>query len=660
MRPPRERAWRVSEPSIPVYEPWVTDADARAVAGAVAAGRLAMGPELGSLEARFARACGALEGVAVSNGTVALELALRALGVGPGDEVICPSLTIVSCAIAIERVGATPVLVDVDPSSWIVTRAHVEEALSPRTRAVLGVHLFGHPFDPAIRALASERGIALVEDAAEAHGSEVLLGGWRPCGSLGDVATFSFYANKAITCGEGGMCLTSRPELAARLRSLRNLCFVPERRFLHHELGLNARLGNVSAALALSQLDRLPAVLAHKHRVYAAYRERLAELAEVRLQVVAPWARPVPWMAALALGDGAADAETIMAELARRGIETRPFFLGLHDQPALAHHPRRPLPVTERLARRGLYLPSSPRLDEASIDRVCEALRAALGRPRSAPAARPERGSALEGAARGPRAPLEDGAEAPFRETYAGLYDLFYADKPYDDEVAALLALAERHGRAPRSVLDLGCGTGRHLAAFAARGLEVAGCDPAPAMLARARARAPRAELASARADEVRLDRRFDLVTMLFAVLSYVIDDDEIVRTLRNVREHLAPSGLFLADVWYGPAVLQQPPEAREAIAIAGPEHARRRASARLDPVRQLAYVDYELEHISSDAPARLGTEAHVLRYFFPRELAALLRAAGLELVALGTSPEGAPLPAMPRSYSALVVARAS
>ncbi len=645
---------------IPVYEPWVTPEDAQAVASATLSGWLAAGPAVSSLEERFAATCGAREGVAVSNGTVALELALRALRIGPGDEVVCPSLTIISCALAIERVGATPVLVDVDPASWTLTRAHVEEALGPRTRAVLGVHLFGHPFEPAIRQLASERGIALVEDAAEAHGSELFDGTrWTPCGSLGDVSTFSFYANKAITCGEGGMCLTRDPELAARLRSLRNLCFVPERRFLHHELGLNARLGNLPAALALSQLARLEIIVAHKRRVYAAYRERLAELGEVTLQAVELWARPVPWMASLVLDEGAAPADSIIAKLGERGIEARPFFLGLHEQPALAHHPRRSLPATERLARRGLYLPSSPRLDEHTIDLVCDALRGALrGSPKAGAS-----GAGASGIGPAPSSPARTGLEpgaAPFQDEYAGLYDLFYADKAYDVEARALLALARSLGVEPRSLLDLGCGSGRHLAALDESGLELAGCDPSAAMLALARGRLPRAELVQARASTARLARRFDLVTMLFAVLSYVVDDDELAATLRNVRAHLAPGGLFLAEVWYGPAVLREPPEDREATVTVGSARYRRRATTRHDPLRQQARVTYEIEKSAASGAERVTSETHALRYFFPRELASLVRDAGLELVTLGSYPEGAPLPAEPRSYSALLVARAA
>jgi perosamine synthetase len=640
-------AERIPAERIPVYEPWTTEGDARAVADAVLRGDLALGPEVEELEARFAARCGATEAIAVANGTVALELALRALGVGPGDEVVCTSLTIISCAIAIERVGARPVFVDVDPSLWVSLRAHVEPAITARTRAILAVHLFGHPFDPELRDLADAHGLALVEDAAQAHGSELARdGAWQPAGSLGDVATFSLYANKAITSGEGGLCVTRSPALAARLRALRNLCFTPERRFLHRELGTNARLSNVAASLALSQLSRLELAIERKRSVHAAYAERLAELPEVRLQAVAPWARPVPWMAALALEPGAPSAAEVLASLARDGVEGRPFFVGLHQQPALAHHDRTSLPETERLAERGLYLPSSPLLDEARIDRACDALRRALGRA-PAPATRGDR------SARGDE-------EAPFGEPYARLYDALYAAKPYAAEVDALLGVAARAGVTAESVLDLGCGSGRHLAAFAARGLETAGSDPSRAMLARARARVPEASLQHARAESTRFGRTFDLVTLLFAVPSYVTDDAELVRTLRTARAHLAPGGLLLAEVWYGPAVLAEPPEDRATtVEIDGVAYVRR-ASARHDELGQRVEIDYAITRRDGPPEEPTSRERHVLRYFFPRELDRLLRAAGLSILRLGAFPDGARLAPRPSSYSALVVARAA
>lgn len=370
---------------VPVYEPRLTDDDARAAADAVRSGWVSSaGPAITAFEAGWAAYCGMPHGVAVSSGTAALELALATLGLQPGDEVICPTFTIVSCVRAIVLAGATPVLVDAEPDTWNLDLDAVAAKIGPRTRAVLAVHVYGHPYDARrLRELTSSRGVVVIEDAAEAHGAEIEQdGALRRCGSLGDVAVFSFYANKPITTGEGGMVLARDPELAARVRWKANLCFGPrEDRFLHRELGANHRLTNVQAAIGLSQLARFDTMLAGKRRVGAGYRARLAGVDGLRLQKHAVWARPIDWMNGVVLEDSRFDARELARRLDARGIETRPFFLGMHEQPAF--HARglfvgERYPVAEMLARRGLYLPSSPELDDATLDRVCDAVRTAL------------------------------------------------------------------------------------------------------------------------------------------------------------------------------------------------------------------------------------------------------------------------------------------
>ena len=216
-------------------------------------------------------------GVSVANGTVALQLAVAALGIGPGDEVIMPTFTIVSCALAVTYAGATPVLVDSDPDTWCMDVAQVEARITSRTRAIMPVHIYGLPvdMDPIMR-LAERHGLAVIEDAAEAHGAEYRSGGdphagWRRCGSFGEVSCFSFYANKLVTTGEGGMVLTDDEHVADRLRRLRNLAFEPGRQFLHHEAGFNFRLTNVQAAIGLAQVEQISETVERKRAIGAAY-----------------------------------------------------------------------------------------------------------------------------------------------------------------------------------------------------------------------------------------------------------------------------------------------------------------------------------------------------------------------------------------------------
>ena len=334
-------------------------------------------------EERWAAYCGRRFGVAMANGTVALQAAVAALRLQPGDEIIMPSFTIISCALAAVYNDCVPVLVDAEPRTGCMDVAAIEARITPRTRAIMPVHMYGHPVAMgAVLELAARHKLAIIEDAAEAHGAELTMDGgatWRRCGSFGEMSCFSFYANKLVTTGEGGMVLTDDAALAERLRSQRNLAFQPQRRFLHDELGHNFRMTNLQAAVGVGQLERIDDIVARKRRQGARYRERLAGVPGLRMLPEEPWARSVFWMNGAVLQQS--DARAFAGALAKRGVETRPFFLGLHEQPALH---RRGLcagerhPVTEHLAAAGLYLPSGVGLTDAHLDDVVQAVRAEL------------------------------------------------------------------------------------------------------------------------------------------------------------------------------------------------------------------------------------------------------------------------------------------
>jgi perosamine synthetase len=331
-------------------------------------------------ESAWARYCGRRHGVAVSNGTVALQAAVAALDLAPGDEVVIPTFTIVSCALAVLAAGARPVLVDCDPRTWCMDVEQARARVTGRTKAIMPVHIYGHPVDvgPLL-----EQGPAVIEDAAEAHGAEYRHAGeWRRCGSFGELSCFSFYANKIVTTGEGGMVLTDDDGLAARLRSLRDLGFDPERRFRHQELGFNFRLTNLQAAVGVAQVEQVDERVARKREAAARYAERLAGLAGLQLPVEEPWARNVYWMYGVVVDEETGlDAAALAGRLRAEGVETRPFFLGMHEQPVFRKRglfEGESYPVAERLARQGLYLPSGTALTDGQIDAVCSALSAVL------------------------------------------------------------------------------------------------------------------------------------------------------------------------------------------------------------------------------------------------------------------------------------------
>ena len=335
------------------------------------------GPFIARFEEQFARRVGRKYGIAVSNGSVALDAAVVALNIGAGDEVIMPSFTIISCAAAVVRAGARPVLVDSDAATWNMNVAQIESRITSRTRAIMVVHIYGLPVDmDPILDIAKRHRLAIIEDAAEMHGQDYR---GRACGSFGELSTFSFYPNKHITTGEGGMIVTDDPQLAQRCRSLRNLCFKPEQRFIHDELGWNLRMTNLQAALGLAQLERLDEFVARKRAMGKQYTRLLRGLRGVQLPLErTDYAENIYWVYGVMLEDSVNfDAKEAMARLTAQGIGTRPFFWAMHEQPVLLRmglFASERYPVAEKLARRGFYVPSGLALTERQIAQSARAL----------------------------------------------------------------------------------------------------------------------------------------------------------------------------------------------------------------------------------------------------------------------------------------------
>ena len=370
------------QPIIPVNEPLIGELEKKYVMECLKTGWISSeGRFISEFEDRWANYCGMAHGVAVSNGTVALEIAVTCLDLKPGDEIILPTFTIISCAQAVTRNGLKPVLVDSDPRTWCMDVTQVEAKITPRTRAIMPVHIYGHPVDmDPILDLAAKHNLVIIEDAAEAHGAEYK---GRKCGGLGNLNCFSFYANKIITTGEGGMVLTNNEQQAEHLRSLRNLCFKKERRFYHTELGHNYRLTNMQAAIGLAQLERIEESIAKKRWLAAAYTERLNNISTLQLPIEELWATNVYWMYGVVLDPSTGmDAAEFAQQLAGEGVMTRPFFLGMHEQPVfhdMGLFQGEHYPVTEHISRQGLYLPSGMTLTEAQIEKVCLSVHEVLG-----------------------------------------------------------------------------------------------------------------------------------------------------------------------------------------------------------------------------------------------------------------------------------------
>jgi perosamine synthetase len=325
-------------------------------------------------EAAFGAFCETSHAISCSNGTVALHLALLALGVSPGDEVIVPTLTFVATANAVTYCGAHPVFVDSEPETWNIDTERLEAAVTPRTRGIVVVHLYGHPVDmDPVLAVARRHGLFVVEDAAEAHGARYR---GRPVGSLGDIATFSFYGNKIMTTGEGGMVVTNNAGLAEATRQLRGQGVDPLRRYWFPVIGYNYRLTNVAAAIGLAQLEMATWHMQRRWEIASWYREELEGLRGVVWQAERPWARHAYWMCTVLVDDAVADRDHVMARLAEQGIETRPIFYPLHTLPPYqTSDSTSPFPVAERLARQGLSLPTWAGLTREDIGHISACLR---------------------------------------------------------------------------------------------------------------------------------------------------------------------------------------------------------------------------------------------------------------------------------------------
>jgi perosamine synthetase len=365
----------MSSPSkIPVHEPDIGEAEIALVVAALRRGEISgsFGQALPEFEAKFAAFCGCQHGIAVSSGTTALQLAVAAAGIGRGDEVLVSASTNIATALAAYHNNAVPVPVDSEEVTWNLDPDLLEALITPRTRAIIPVHLFGHPAAmDRICAIARRHNLVVIEDCAESHGAT-----WQGTmtGAFGDMGCFSFYANKIITTGEGGMVVTNDAKLAERLRLLRNLAF-GKPRFFHEAAGYNFRMTGYQAAMGLAQLARIDQFIADKRRVAHTYNRLLSDVRGLRLPAELPGARNVYWMYAITIEpEFGLSRDEVARHLADEGIDTRTFFCPMNQQPFLRQQEgfREILcPVADRLWEKGLYLPSANRLDEPTIARVC-------------------------------------------------------------------------------------------------------------------------------------------------------------------------------------------------------------------------------------------------------------------------------------------------
>ena len=358
---------------IPVSEPLLSGNEVAYVTDCIQSGWVSsLGKYILEFERLFAQYCGVKHGIAVSNGTTALHLALATLGIGMGDEVIVPTLTFIATANAVHYTGAKPIFADSEEQTWNIDPVDVARCITPRTKAIIPVHIYGHPVNMGpILNLAAQHNLLVIEDAAEAHGACYQN---KRVGSLGKMGVFSFYGNKIITTGEGGMITTDDDALAERARFLRDHAMSPNKRYWHTEIGFNYRMTNIQAAMGVAQMEKIEEYVERKRQIANLYNQALQGIAGVSLPPEAAWATSVYWMYSILV-----DApyplcrDELMKTLRAHNIDSRPFFYPVHTQPP--YHTSDSLPVAERLSRRGINLPSAVTLTDVDIARIAAVIR---------------------------------------------------------------------------------------------------------------------------------------------------------------------------------------------------------------------------------------------------------------------------------------------
>jgi perosamine synthetase len=367
---------------IPVNEPLLNGSEKKYLLDCLETGWIsAEGAFVKKFEEQMAAKVNRKYGIAVCNGSAALDVAITAIGIGKGDEVILPTFTIISCAAAIVRAGAIPVVIDCDPHTWNMDVSQIEAKITPKTKAIMVVHIYGLPVDmDSVLAIANKYGLQVIEDAAEMLGQTYNN---LPCGSFGAISTFSFYPNKHVTTGEGGMLVTDDTKLAERCRSLRNLCFQPQQRFFHEELGWNYRMTNLQAALGVAQLERIDEFVVRKRSMGEKYTQLFADTSGIQIPIATTdYAENIYWVYGLVLDDDIPfDAVEIIRRLSESKIGTRPFFWCMHEQPVfrkMGLFEGVTCPVAEKIARRGFYIPSGLAITDAQIQRVADAVKLAV------------------------------------------------------------------------------------------------------------------------------------------------------------------------------------------------------------------------------------------------------------------------------------------
>lgn len=582
---------------VPQFSPWIGKEEYDAITSCFESNWITEGPISKEFSQKLLELTCAKYGVFAPNGTLAIYLGLRAIGIGPGDQVIVPDFTFIASATAVEMVGARPVFVDVNRKNFQIDLTNADKLVTKKTKAIMPVHIYGTVCNmDIVMKFAKKHKLAVIEDAAEAIGVH-----WKGkhSGTFGEVGCFSFFADKTITTAEGGFIVTDDEKIYENLLYLRNQGRIDRGSFIHPRIGYNFRMTDIQNAVGLVQLGKLPEIKKRKAHILSLYKKLLKDVKGVSLFEPEQNAEWIPFR----VGILHKNASELMAFMKTKEIETRTFFYPLHKQPAFSYLKQKSkFPNTVYGYEHGVCLPTFPTLTDEQVEYVCGVIK-----------------------------------EFGERDIFYEYYDIIYKDKDYSAETELVFNLYSKYGKGvPKKVIEIGSGTGNHTRNLASRETNLLALDVDPRMVKIAqdkirKEKLKNVEILNKRIEEVK-DANADLIVALFNVVTYIDNTQNLESFMKGVSENLKPNGIFVFDCWNGSAALLDPPKSRKTTIKNDSETIENNLISQTDFFNQVTTLNYNLK-VTNGKKVRSGRFSFSQTLWMPRELISAVKKAGLEIL---------------------------
>ena len=588
---------------VPQLSPWIGKEEYEAILSCFENNWITEGPKSKEFSQKLLELTGAKYGVFAPNGTLALYLGLRAMGIGPGDEVIVPDFTFIASGTAVEMTGAKPVFVDVNRRNFQIDLSKADKLVNKKTKAIMPVHIYGTVCNmDDVMSFAKKHNLKVIEDAAEAIAVH-----WKGkhSGTFGDVGIFSFFADKTITTAEGGFIVTDNEKIYENLLYLRNQGRVDRGSFIHPRMGYNFRMTDIQNAMGLVQLGKLEKIVKRKERIKKLYMKHLEGVKGIQFfepEVGAEW---IPFRMCILCKD----AHGMMAYMKSKGIEPRTFFYPLHKQPAFSYlkgknfeYKDSDFPNAIYGYEHGVCLPIFPTLSDEQVKYVCDSIKEFQG-----------------------------------KDLFYKYYDVIFKDKDYSAETNMVFDLSKKYGLGkPRRVLEIGCGTGNHTVNIALHKVDLVAVDVDPEMIKIAKRKIERAQLKRVsvvdKLVEELKDGQFDLALALFNVVTYIDSTAKLESFLRGVMENLKPGGVFVFDSWNGAAAVVDPPRSKRTVVETNGKIVENNLTSETDFFNQVTMLNYSIK-VKNGKKEEVGGFSFNQTLWMPREILSALERVGFEVL---------------------------